>query len=121
MDAAFETTARKRFDSEMDDVRKAVRLLRAADSLSWQRADHARDRANEYCGEPLSVETVKVVKVLLGTGGPACGYEIELDSDGQPVSGYYWYQDWFKEKRRFWLEDDQLDAVIRAYDIYIGE
>lgn len=113
----FEARACERFKSEMQDVRKASRLIEAG--YSSGRVDEARDKASEFCGEPLEVETVKVVRVLLGTGGPACGYDFWLDSDGGIDQAYYWYQDWFKEKRRFYLSRDQIASVVQAYDLYI--
>lgn len=118
---AFEERARESYVGELDDLRKALRLLRAGDNLNWRRAERARELASEICGEPLSIERQTVVTVTLSTGGPASGYEIWLDDDGQPESGSYWYQDWFTEKRHFHLSSYEIDDVIRAYDLPLGE
>jgi len=56
----------------------------------------ARETADERLDEmPLSVEIVRHVKILLGTGGPADWLDAELDSDGDVRTLEYHFADWF--------------------------
>lgn len=58
--------------------------------------DEVRDEAMEELWElPLSVETTMTVRVLLSTGGPADGLNVELDRDGNVSRVVYWFADWF--------------------------
>lgn len=52
----------------------------------------AFDRIHEL---PLSIEIIRSVKILLGTGGPADWLMAELDSDGDISSLTYHFADWF--------------------------
>ena len=60
-------------------------------------ADEAQTTIYEM---PLSVETIRTVKVLLSTGGPADWFEAQLDDDGDIRRIEYVYQDWFDGARR---------------------
>lgn len=56
----------------------------------------ARDTAEQRLQEmPLSVEVIRHIKVLLGTGGPADWLDAELDSDGDIRTLTYHFADWF--------------------------
>lgn len=65
---------------------------RADDYMDEEVSEEARDEMWEL---PLSVETVRTIKVLLSTGGPADGLTIELDTDGNVSTVRYWFADWF--------------------------
>jgi hypothetical protein len=67
-------------------------LYAASDGHDEDRAEEARDELWEL---PLSVETVRTIKVLFSTGGPADGLSVELDRDGNVSSVRYWFADWF--------------------------
>jgi hypothetical protein len=54
--------------------------------------EQAQDRLNEW---PLSVEVIRHVKILLGTGGPADWLDAELDSENDIRTLYYHFADWF--------------------------
>lgn len=62
----------------------------------------------------LSFEMVRHVKILLSTGGPADGFDLVLDDDGEIDSGEYWFQDWFDGARRR-LESDELALIDQVY------
>lgn len=56
----------------------------------------ARDSAEQRIQEmPLSVEVVRHVKILLGTGGPADWLDAELDADGDIRTLTYHFADWY--------------------------
>ena len=56
----------------------------------------ARETAEERLLEmPLSVDIVRHVKILLGTGGPADWLDAELDADNDIRSLTYHFADWF--------------------------
>jgi hypothetical protein len=55
-------------------------------------ADDADERLAEM---PLSVEVVRHVKILFGTGGPADWLDATLYDDGSVRSLEYTFQDWF--------------------------
>lgn len=82
------------------------------------------DKLNEDAREcieemPLSVETFKVLKVLLSTGGPADWFEAQIDDDGDILRIEYVYQDWFDGARRTLdgAEFDQAERFIRHFII----
>ncbi len=54
-------------------------------------AEDAEQQLNEM---PLSVELVRHVKILLGTGGPADWLDAELDADNDIRVLEYHYADW---------------------------
>jgi hypothetical protein len=57
----------------------------------------ARETADERLAEmPLSVEVIRHVKILLGTGGPADWLDAELDDTGYGIRMLtYHFSDWF--------------------------
>lgn len=85
-------------------------------SPNW---DDEREEAQEALWElPLSVETVRTVKVLLSTGGPADGLTIELDTDGNVASVRYWFADWFDHAET--VVTDENSALYR-YAVEVAE
>lgn len=55
-------------------------------------ADEAEEALYEM---PLSVELIRHVKILLGTGGPADWLDAEIDADGEIRTLEYHFADWF--------------------------
>lgn len=111
-----ERNAQDSYAREMEDVRKAAQVLSESENY-----DTAREQVEEENGTPLEVNTTKCVQILLATGGPARGYYIFLDTDNEPASGFYWFQDWYQPKRVFWLDSQDIRAVLDVYDVYTGE
>lgn len=109
----FEQAAWAAWVREQDDLARGVRILEDR-SLDY---DAMRDQLEEQVGAPLEVTIVPHLEILLTTGGPAMGYDIELDSDYGTVRGCFWYQNWFQERRRFWLDSERLDQVLAIYAI----
>jgi hypothetical protein len=104
------------WEREQKDLRKWSAVLSEAEDY-----DTAREQVQEDMGEPLDVSTEKVIQVLLTTGGPARGYTLFVDSDGEATRGYYWYQNWYTDKRVYWLDTQELADVVAVYDIYTGD
>jgi hypothetical protein len=73
------------------------------------------DIYNEY--DALSVEKVITIDITLGTGGPARGFTLTLDSDGDVDSGEFWYQDWFTARRTFKMSQEEIDRALDLYRI----
>lgn len=108
----FIQEAQLAFTREMSDVRKACRIFEH--SKEGEEED-AYERAQQYCNEPLEVVPMRLYRITLTTGGPACGYDIVFDSDDEACMGSYWYQDWYQPKKHFPLTKEQLAAVVNAY------
>lgn len=64
--------------------------------------------------EPLGMDVIKEVNILLSWGGSSDGYKLKFNSDNELMSGVYWYSDWgtYSEKT---LTDEQLDIVTEIY------
>ena len=67
--------------------------------------------------EPLCISAYKMIEIEMSTGGPADGYELYYDNEGDLIRGCYWFQDWFQEKARFWLSNDELSTVTQIYSV----
>lgn len=111
----FETRAKASFEREMADVRKACAILDTSTDY-----DTAYEQVRELYGEPLEVKKqgnpVRRIEILLSWGGPSSGYVLTV-ARGEALSGYYWFQDWFTEKRKFRLTSKRVQQVAQAYDL----
>lgn len=105
----FQHNAERSYREEMDDLRSIF-----AQDISNEEAERRTDERSE---DVLEYTEKRSVHVLLTTGGPARGYVVFLDSDDDPDSGYYWYQDWYQAKRVFWLDHEELRQVCDVYNI----
>jgi hypothetical protein len=74
--------------------------------------DGATERLNEM---PLSVEVIRHVKILLGTGGPADWLDAELDSDGDISTLTYHFADWFDHAQTYVEKDSPLWAFAESF------
>lgn len=54
--------------------------------------EDARTRLIEF---PLSVDTIRTLRILLSTGGPGDWLDVELDWDGNVAQVEYNFNDWF--------------------------
>ena len=61
------------------------------DAEGWGTEEAAYDRLAEL---PLSVEVTKTIRVLFGTGGPADGMNVELDTEGEIRRVVFWFANW---------------------------
>jgi hypothetical protein len=100
---------------------KRSRLDSIGSDLAWYRAwslsdkPGAQDRAEaaqERLWElPLSVETMRTVKVLLSTGGPADWIEATYrEGEDEPFRISYHFADWFDHAARD-LENDDFETA----------
>lgn len=69
---------------------------------------------------PLSVETFKLVRVLLSTGGPADWLEARIDTEGEIDRIEYVFQDWLDSASRV-LDGDEFDQAARFIEELIPE
>lgn len=81
------------------------------------RADITDQATETLYAYPLSVETMRVVKVTLSTGGPGSWLEAQLDDDGQIVRIEYHFNDWFDHASRTLdgSDFDTAEAFIRNF------
>lgn len=83
------------------------RQEKAQETNDWRAADDAYDEQYQM---PLSVEVVRVVKVLLSTGGPGDWFEVTVDPDGNSTRVEYHFQDSF-DHASVTLEGDERDMA----------
>jgi hypothetical protein len=117
-----EQRIRPYYASRMETIGALVRL-------SEERASYA-DMANleEYADPdgmidaqeriwemPLSVEIVRTVKILLGTGGPGDWFEAQVDADGAIGRIEYHFNDWFDHAAINVSDDDDARAFCEQF------
>ena len=63
--------------------------------------------------ENINPHTVFIVQVQLSWGGPADGFIVELDSDGNIIGVRYYFQDWFDYAEQVLIvsEQENFDTV----------
>lgn len=103
-DASCEERIAGHLAGRLGDFGRIMDAIRSDDDNT---AEEAMDEQSEY---PLSVELVRVVKVLLSTGGPADWLEATLNSDNDITRIEYHFSDWFDHASRV-LEGDEFDAA----------
>lgn len=75
-----------------------------------------QERAQERIWEmPLSVEVIRVVKILLGTGGPGDWFEATVDDDGSITRIEYHFNDWFDHADINVSDDDDARAFCEQF------
>jgi hypothetical protein len=82
------------------------------DDSEYSVADTAADRLMEM---PLSVEVIRHVKVLLGTGGPADWLDAELDTDGEISTLAYHFADWGTHSSVYVEKDSPLWRFAESF------
>lgn len=90
-------------DSEREELDSLGVDISSADTV----AENARETLYEY---GLSVERRTVLKWTLSTGGPADGFSVEYDDDGDAVRARYWFQDWF-DGAELTVDEDTMTMV----------
>lgn len=72
----------------------------------------AQERLNEL---PLSVEVIRHIKVLLGTGGPADWLDAQLDSEGDITTLTYHFADWGDHAQTYVEKDSPLWRFAESF------
>jgi len=73
--------------------------------------DEERDeREEELYAYPLGVESFRLIRIDLSTGGPADWLEVQLDSENEPRRIEYHYAPWF-DHASVTLEGDDFAAA----------
>lgn len=76
----------------------------------------ARETADERLMEmPLSVDVVRHVKILLGTGGPADWLDAQLDSEGDITTLTYHFADWGDHAQTYVEKDSPLWRFAESF------
>lgn len=102
-----------------DDRQALVNLGIDADDLDNE--DAALESAQERLWEmPLSIEMVRVVRVLLSTGGPEDAIEYTLDSDGDVIRAEYVFKDWFDGARKP-LDGDDFSTALGFFEALVPD
>lgn len=89
-------------------------MLAAVEAYEVGETDEDESLMEELRESVLSFDVRRSVRILLSTGGPADGFDVIIDEDGELVSGEYWFQDWFDGARRQ-LESDELALIDQVY------
>lgn len=125
----FEQAAQDHYRSFIEDIDQGLARLAKARGESVEEEDTDEESEDKVEVEQededsiyeefdmLSIEKRTLIDVTLGTGGPACGFTLELDTEGDVDSGEYWYQDWFQPRRKFSLSKDEIEKVLDLYRI----
>ena len=78
-----------------------------------------RDRTeDDEAPEPLSIDHRIEIDICLSTGGPADGFKLTYDTDGELRSGVYYYAPWYGYEE-IQLTTSEAERVADAYGIYV--
>lgn len=105
-----------------DEILEAIRSLdKPFEQLDWD--DIREDVERQFSEGVLSIDKTTVYTVLLGCGGPTRYYEIECDSEGEPIRGKYvntafdGYVETDDKRTEITLDDEQVEAIAQRYMI----
>jgi hypothetical protein len=102
-------TCEARIDEELESRLESLR-----ETFAKVDSDSDQDEGYQELDElPLSVETIRSVRIVLSTGGPHDEFVFTLDSDGEIVRTEYVFQDWFDGARR--TVDDETAKRLGDY------
>ncbi len=90
---------KEKWEAEQDSKREAF--------------EDERDSARDV----LAIEKRTEIHIQLSWGGPADGFYLYFDKEDDLVEGFYYFQDWFKDKARFYLSNSEMDMVAQFYGI----
>ncbi len=102
---SFRDRAFEEYKDARESIKRVAALLREKDI----------DEIEDY-RDPLSCDERREITILLSMGGPADGFTVYFDKDGDPVEGYYFFADWF-EYEQFKLSSEELDSVLVVYPV----
>ena len=107
----FSTTPAHRQEALHEFKARKVELRRAQAVVR-----DGKDEAAEDSLEALSIEARTELHVQLSWGGPSDGFRIDIDEDGTPVAGCYYFANW-GEYEEFDLTTEEVEAVVEAFRI----
>jgi hypothetical protein len=112
----FERQAREHYESEMADLPKVYRKMQR-ESYSGDPYD-IEDYRNPLCFMGHMRDGERELEIQMSWGGPADGYLLTFSPGAMfPWEGYYYFQDWFTEKKKFGLTRGEIDMVMTVYNI----
>jgi len=97
--------ARYRKNLEMEDNKK---ILKKA-----QKKNIPVNEMDEY-RNPLSVNKITKLNILLSWGGDGDGYKLEIDEENNIIRGFYYWEDWgvYEEVG---LTNEEIDNIVNIY------
>lgn len=102
----------ERFAARLENEVSRLNRLAGLDG----RADEAwQAMYDELAERPLSVDLVRRVDVLIGTGGPACGVTFDMHPCAYGwamTAGRVWWQDWGTPKMYADLDEDAAQTLF---------
>ena len=69
---------------------------------------------SEEYREPLSIDIIKEVKILLSWGGGEDGFKLRFTKENELIDGVYYLADW-GEYEEIKLSDEEADKVFNFY------
>ena len=86
-----------------------------ADILNKMQGSYDYDfEEDENYRQPLSVETLKTIHIMLSTGGGGDGYKLTYSPDGDLLYGYYYWQDWGTYDQ-YGMSKEECETVEQLY------
>jgi len=107
----FEQAATGHHQSFIEELHELQEAFNSNDDAQIESAEQESRLYN-----PLSVEESRLIDVTVGTGGPADGMEVRVDSDGEIENVNLWYQDWFKPRHYYAVDKEYW----YFFEIYAG-
>ena len=108
-----EQAARLMAENHAEEYGRWTQLLaKLHEHDKYEMAYKVRDSIAEA---PLSVDTIKTIRVTIGTGGPAYGVDFTIHG------ATAWHQDWFIERQHVTLDDDTTRMLADAWGIDLDE
>lgn len=115
-DQTCEQRIGKQLDGRVSDIGATLRKIdKLQNKDRWNKAEELEQTLWEL---PLSVETTRVITVLLSTGGPHDEIRFYLDSDNEVTRIEYVFKDWYDVAYRNVTGDD-FDVLIDYFQRYI--
>ena len=86
-----------------------------ADILNKMQGSYDYDfEEDENYRQPLSVETLKTIHIMLSTGGGGDGYKLTYSPDGDLLYGYYYWEDWGTHDQ-YGMSKEECETVEQLY------
>lgn len=95
----------------LEKEQRVLTKVRDRNSLRLDRWDTIEESLDEeVLNGPLSIEKIVTYRITYGTGGPACGVDID-----QLGNGKAWGQDWFTPKAYVDLDAETAQFLVETF------
>ncbi len=93
----------------LEEAKESIRNTADKQDAFYDVLCDCRDKWRE---QVLDISERRIITVLTATGGPAYGYDFEVNEEGEVVRARYWKQDWFEPKNYLYeLDDEEADRM----------